>query len=208
MRRAVRATVAAAAVVGMMTWVVGSTLGATGARGQAAAPAATAAAKPAATGAKGSVARGKYLVSTSACNDCHTPYKMGDNGPEPDMTNFLSGHPSDMTMPPPPQPVGPWIVSGSATFTAWAGPWGISYTANLTPDKETGLGAWTPQQFVDTIRNGRVQGHGRQLLPPMPWPVYRNMTDSDLLSIFAYLKTIPAVKNKVPDPMIAPPPSK
>jgi hypothetical protein len=114
-----------------------------------------------------------------------------------------------MTLPPPPQPVGPWIGSFSATFTAWSGPWGISYTANLTPDKETGLGAWTAQQFVDTIRNGRVQGHGRQLLPPMPWPAYKNLNDADLKAVFAYLQTIPAIKNKVPDPVMAPaPPAK
>jgi mono/diheme cytochrome c family protein len=152
-------------------------------------------------------ARGKYLVTIAVCNDCHTPFKMGDNGPEPDMSRMLSGHPADMTLPPPPQAAGPWLVSGAATFTAWSGPWGISYTANLTPDKETGLGTWTAQQFMDTIRNGRVQGHGRQLLPPMPWPVYRNMTDSDLRAVFAYLQTIPPIKNKVPDPVIAPPPA-
>ena len=97
------------------------------------------------------------------------------------------------------------IVTGDANCE-WAGPWGISYTRNLTPDRETGLGSWTEQQFVETIRNGRQQGRGRQLLPPMPWPAYRNMTDADLKAIFAYLKTIPAISNKVPDPMIAPPP--
>jgi len=154
------------------------------------------------------VERGAYLVTVGGCNDCHTPFKMGDNGPEPDMSRMLSGHPADMTLPPPPQAAGPWLVSGAATFTAWSGPWGISYTANLTPDKETGLGTWTAQQFLDTIRNGRVQGHGRQLLPPMPWAWYRNMTDSDLRAVFAYLQTIPAVKNKVPDPIMAPPPAK
>jgi hypothetical protein len=161
--------------------------------------------KPAASNGS-QVARGKYLVTTSGCHDCHTPYKMGDNGPEPDMTRALSGHPADVTLPPPPQLSGPWMFSGSATFTAWAGPWGISHTANLTPDKETGLGTWTAQQFLDTIRNGRVQGHGRELLPPMPWRAYRNMTDSDLRAIFAYLQSIPAIKNKVPDP-IAPSPA-
>jgi hypothetical protein len=72
--------------------------------------------------------RGKYLVTIASCNDCHTPLKMGAKGPEPDMSRMLSGHPSDMIMPPPPKPVGPWIVAGSATLTAWAGPWGISYT--------------------------------------------------------------------------------
>lgn len=172
-----------------------------GAQEKPATPAKPAVAKPAAMAASSDAARGKHLVEVSVCNDCHTPWKMGENGPEPDMTRMLSGHPADMALPPPPQPVGPWIVAGAATFTAWAGPWGVSYTANLTPDKETGLGTWTAQQFIDTIRNGRVQGHGRQLLPPMPWGWYKNMSDADLKAIFAYLKTIPAVKNKVPDPL-------
>jgi hypothetical protein len=132
---------------------------------------------------------------------------MGPNGAEPDMSRMLSGHPAGKTLPPPPDPRGPWIASTIDTFTAWAGPWGISYTRNLTPDKETGLGEWTEQQFVDTIRNGRHQGRGRELLPPMPWPVYRNLNDADLKAIFAYLQSIPPIKNAVPDPVIAPPPS-
>ena len=206
MIRGLRETIALAAVA-LITVGVGIKLSAAGAGQAAGAPAAKPAAKPAGASSKAAmVARGKYIVSTSACHDCHTPAKMGEKGPEPDMARMLSGHPADMTLPPPPQPVGPWIISGSASFTAWAGPWGISYTANLTPDKDTGLGTWTAQQFIDTIRNGRVQGHGRELLPPMPWPVYRNMTDSDLRAVFAYLQTIPAVKNKVPDPVLAPPP--
>jgi mono/diheme cytochrome c family protein len=196
----------AIAAVALMTVGVGIGLSAAGAGQAAGAPAPKPPAKPAgASSTAATVARGKYLVTIAVCNDCHTPFKMGDNGPEPDMSRMLSGHPADMTLPPPPQASGPWIVSGAATFTAWSGPWGISYTANLTPDKETGLGTWTAQQFIDTIRNGRVQGHGRQLLPPMPWAWYRNMTDSDLRAVFAYLQTIPAVKNKVPDPVLAPP---
>jgi hypothetical protein len=86
-------------------------------------------------------------------------------------------------------------------MTAWSGPWGVSYTANLTPDPETGLGSWTEQQFVDTIRSGRHLGRGRPILPPMPWPAASNLTDADLASIFAYLRTIPAVANRVPDPL-------
>jgi hypothetical protein len=167
-------------------------------------------AKPAGTGGAasgGAAARGKYLVSSMGCNDCHTPWKMGANGPEPDMTRMLSGHPASLTMPPPPQPSGPWGVTAASTFTAWSGPWGVSYTANLTPDKETGLGTWTEQQFMETIRNGRHQGRGRQILPPMPWPAIRNLNDSDLKAIFAYLRTIPPISNKVPDPVIAAPPS-
>src|SRR5262249_2124190 len=141
MRRAqmrARDGVAITVLVGAIALGTGSALVA---RGQAAAapaarkPAAPAAAaatgKPAAKAANPPVPRGKYLVTGGGCNDCHTPWKMGENGPEPDMTRFLSGHPADMTLPPPPQPSGPWIVSAAATFTAWSGPWGTSYTANL-----------------------------------------------------------------------------
>jgi mono/diheme cytochrome c family protein len=148
------------------------------------------------------VARGKYLVNTSGCHDCHTPLKMGANGPEPDMSRMLSGHPEPLVMPPVPQlPTGPWMVVSSATNTAWAGPWGVSFTANLTPDRETGIGAWTPRDFVQTIRSGRHLGRGREILPPMPIPAYRQMTDADLAAIFAYLRTVPAVKNRVPEPL-------
>ena len=146
-------------------------------------------------------ARGKYLVSTSGCHDCHTPWKVGDNGPEPDMTRALSGHPQDFALPPPPKPVGPWIVSTAATNTAFAGPWGISYTANLTPDPETGTGKWTERNFIDTIKTGRHLGRGRPILPPMPIPVYRNMTEDELAAIYAYLRTIPAIRNQVPEPV-------
>ena len=147
------------------------------------------------------VTRGKYLVTTSGCNDCHTPWKVGANGPEPDMSRMLSGHPEKMELPAPPQPVGPWMVSAAATNTAWSGPWGISYTANLTPDKETGLGKWTLRQFTDTIRTGRHLGRGRPILPPMPIPMYKHFTDEDLAAIYSYLQTIPAVQNRVPEPV-------
>ncbi|MEO8521801.1 MAG: c-type cytochrome [Acidobacteriota bacterium] len=170
------------------------------------AQAAAAAGGPTAKPSPAAVARGKYLVTATGCNDCHTPSKMGANGPEPDMALMLSGHPASMTLPPPPAPSGPWIVSTSASTTAFAGPWGISYTRNLTPDPESGLGQWTEQQFIDTIRTGREQGRGRELLPPMPWPMYKNFNDADLKAIFAYLRSIPAIKNKVPDPVLAAPP--
>ena len=80
----------------------------------------------------------------------------------------------------------------------------MSFTANLTPDPETGLGKWTLQNFTDTIRTGRHMGRGREILPPMPIPMYKNFTDEDLEAIFAYLQSIPAVKNHVPEPL--PPP--
>jgi len=152
------------------------------------------------------VERGKYLVTTAACNDCHTPMKMGPNGPEPDMSRMLSGHPEDVKVVKPPKLDGPWMAATNSTFTAWAGPWGISYTANLTPDQNTGLGIWTEDMFLRAIREGKHMGQSRPILPPMPWPVYRNFTDEDLKAIFAYLKSIPPITNHVPEPIIAEPP--
>jgi len=148
------------------------------------------------------LARGKYLVTIAACNDCHTPMKMGANGPEPDMGRMLSGHPEGMALPPAPTlPPGPWLLTAAATNTAWSGPWGVSFTANLTPDRETGLGKWTLREFSDTIRTGRHMGRGREILPPMPIPMYRNFTDADMAAVFAYLQSIPAISNRVPEPL-------
>jgi hypothetical protein len=126
---------------------------------------------------------------------------MGENGPAPDMSRMLSGHPEKMALPPAPKPVGPWIVSAAATNTAWSGPWGVSYTANLTPDRETGLGKWTQRNFTETLRTGRHMGRGRVILPPMPIPMYKHFTDADLEAMFAYLQSIPAIRNRVPDPL-------
>ncbi|WP_439886614.1 c-type cytochrome [Pseudomonas sp. MBLB4123] len=149
-----------------------------------------------------SVTRGKYLVDTSGCHDCHTPWVMGPEGPAPDMSRALSGHPQSLQMPPAPKfPEGPWLVSIAASNTAYAGPWGVSFTANLTPDRETGLGKWTQRNFIETIRTGRRLGRGRAVLPPMPIQVYRNMTDEDLAAIYAYLQSIPSVSNRVPAPV-------
>jgi cytochrome c553 len=149
--------------------------------------------------------RGKYLVSAAGCNDCHTPMKMGANGPEPDMSRMLSGHPEGMKVDKPPKLEGTWMAAVSNTFTAWSGPWGISYTANLTPDQNTGLGIWTEDMFIKAIREGKHMGTSRPILPPMPWPAFRNYSDEDLKAIFAYLKTIPPVVNHVPDPIIIEP---
>jgi mono/diheme cytochrome c family protein len=146
------------------------------------------------------VARGKYLVMTSGCHDCHTPWKMTQEGPKPDFDRSLSGHPEGLDMPAAPQPSEPWLMTAAATNTAFAGPWGVSFTANLTPDRETGLGKWNARTFTDTIRTGRHLGRGREILPPMPVPVYRNMTDQDLAAVFAYLQSIPAIRNRVPEP--------
>jgi hypothetical protein len=146
------------------------------------------------------VGGGRYLVTVMGCNDCHTPYKMGKTGPEPDMSRMLSGHPEGLKMPPPPKLEMPWGMVGAATNTAWAGPWGISYTANLTPDPNTGIGIWTEDMFIRSMRNGKHMGTSRTVLPPMPWPWYGKMRDEELKAMFAYLKSIPPIKNRVPDP--------
>jgi mono/diheme cytochrome c family protein len=147
------------------------------------------------------IERGKYIVSTSGCHDCHTPWHVGPNGPEPDMRRAVSGHPQALVMPPAPQlPDGPWLVTIAATNTAYSGPWGVSFTANLTPDKESGLGKWSAKDFIDTIRTGRRMGRGREILPPMPYPVYNNLTDADLTAVYHYLQSIPAISNRVPEP--------
>lgn len=151
------------------------------------------------------VKRGEYLVNAMGCNDCHTPMKMGANGPEYDTARYLSGHQATEKLPPPPAPTGPWMVTVSISGTAWSGPWGISYTQNITPDPETGIGNYTEAQFIQTIRDGKKQGRGRDILPPMPWPAFKNLTDDDLKSIYAFLRTVKPLKNKVPDPVIAPP---
>src|SRR5687767_7920424 len=153
------------------------------------------------------IERGKYLVGFGGCHDCHTPLKMGANGPEPDMSRALPGHPSDLVMPEPPKPNGPWIWSAAGTNTAFAGPWGISYTRNLTPDKVSGLGIWTEDMFIKTMRTGRHMGVSRPILPPMPWQSLNSLNDEDLKSVFAYLRSIKPVRNEVPDPVIAPPPT-
>jgi mono/diheme cytochrome c family protein len=169
----------------------------------AAAAAGVACTRQAATSAPSPVERGRYLVTIGGCNDCHTPLKMGAAGPEPDFQRLLSGHPSGMQLPPPPALGGAWLAAGSATMTAWAGPWGISYSANLTPDMETGIGAWEEAMFIQAMRTGKHLGGGRDILPPMPWQGLGKAGDEDLRAIFAYLKSIPAIKNQVPDP--APP---
>lgn len=148
------------------------------------------------------VARGKYLTTVAGCNDCHSPKVMTPHGPEPDTTRLLSGHPQYETLSPVVK-TSDWILFNNS-LTAFVGPWGISYAANLTPD-DTGIGNWKYEQFVTAIRKGKYKGleTGRPLLPPMPWQMYRNMTDDDLKAIFAYLRSLPPVNNLVPNHIAA-----
>jgi mono/diheme cytochrome c family protein len=149
--------------------------------------------------ARGQAARGEYLVKIMGCNDCHTPMKMGPQGPEADMSRFLSGHPEEVGAVPHMMPPAPYIMAGFPTGTAYSGPWGVSYAANLTPDQNTGLGIWTEDMFVSAIRTGKHMGVSRPIAPPMPWPAFRNASDDDLKSIYAYLRSIRPIVNHVPD---------
>lgn len=148
---------------------------------------------------------GEHLVRTMGCGDCHTPKKMGPMGPEDDSTLLLSGHPAKM--PAPDVDRNGMETKGlvvTQTLTAWVGPWGISYTANLTSDT-TGIGMWSEDQFLYAIRHGKLKGlpGSRSLLPPMPWQSFSNLTDDELKAIFAYLKSTKPIVNLVPQP--APP---
>jgi mono/diheme cytochrome c family protein len=150
------------------------------------------------------VARGAYLVTFGGCNDCHTPKTMTPRGPVPDRSRLLSGHPASVAVAAvPTEGLGPgkWMAVTNGDLTAWAGPWGVSYGANLTPDHRTGLGDWTLAQFVDTMRTGRHLGVGRPLLPPMPWQSVASLSDSDLRAVFAYLRSIKPIDNEVPAPV-------
>lgn len=149
------------------------------------------------------VARGKYLVAAIGCSDCHSPKKFTAQGPVADSARLFSGHPSQLPLAPfdaKSLTPGNWIQM-EPDLTAYAGPWGVSYSANLTPDSTTGIGAWTEDVFVKTLRTGRHLGqeNGRPLLPPMP--SMDHLKEEDMRAIYAYLHSLPAVKNQVPAPL-------
>lgn len=160
------------------------------------------------------VQRGEYLATIGGCHDCHTPKVFTETGPAPDTARLLSGHPANAPLPE--VPVGViapdrWGALTNAHLSAWAGPWGVSFAANLTPDA-TGIGGWSENDFIQALRTGKHAGVGRPILPPMPWPNYAKMPDEDLKALFAYLKSLPPISNLVPAPMppsapaAAPPP--
>jgi hypothetical protein len=150
------------------------------------------------------VKRGEYLVNIIGCDDCHSPKRMGAHEPEIIPELRLSGYPSGRPLQIADSSV---IKKGWAMFgpdlTSFAGPWGMSFAANLTSDA-TGIGNWTEEHFITAIRKGKFKGmeEGRNLLPPMPWFVYKNMTDEDLKAVFAYLKSTKPVQNVVPAPKL------
>ena len=145
---------------------------------------------------------GEHLVTIAGCNDCHTPKKMTPMGPVDDSTLLLSGHPEKLPAPDVDrkQTESKGLVV-TADFTSWIGPWGISYSANLTPD-ETGTGNWSESQFLYAVKNSISKGlaGSRPLMPPMSMMPVKHMTDEELKAIFAYLRTVKPVKNNSVQP--------
>lgn len=153
---------------------------------------------------KEQIERGRLLVTVGGCHDCHSPKVMTAQGPVPDSSRLLSGHPANEAVPTFPQGVlseNGWVAATNHHFTAWTGPWGISFAVNLTPDNLTGIGAWTENSFIKAMRTGKHMGAGRPILPPMPWFNLAALPDEDLRDIFAYLKSLKPVSNQVPLPI-------
>jgi mono/diheme cytochrome c family protein len=118
--------------------------------------------------------RGAYLVNTiMTCQNCHTP--KGPGG-VPQFDKDLSG---GLTFDEP-----PFKVTAS----------------NITPDKETGIGAWSDADLKKALVQG-VRPNGVPLAAVMPSSFYGILTPSDLDAIVAHLKTLKSVKNQVPDPV-------
>ncbi|HKH70408.1 MAG TPA: hypothetical protein VKA59_03620 [Vicinamibacterales bacterium] len=177
--------------------------GCRGAEQVAQAPANTGTPAPAAAPAMSQVERGKMLIIGGGCHDCHTPKKVGPNGPEADMDRMLSGHPESEGVPPPFKSIkgSPYVIHINGHLTAWSGDWGVSFAANLTPDQNTGLGIWTEDMFLAALKQGKHMGKSRPILPPMPWNWYGQLPDEDLKAMFAYLKSIKPIANRVPVPL-------
>jgi mono/diheme cytochrome c family protein len=122
-----------------------------------------------------SIAKGKYLFTISACHECHTPLDKGK------FDENLS-------------------MAGGREFKR---PGAILRSANITPDKKTGIGNWTREMFVARFTQYRDSAQGHRVVGPgelqtiMPWTMYANMKDEDLNNIYSYLHTLPAINHEV-----------
>jgi hypothetical protein len=147
---------------------------------------------------------GKHIVTIADCGTCHSPKKMTAMGPVEDEDLALSGHPSSQPHPNVDRKeIETKHLLASDDLTAWVGPWGISFAANISSDSTTGIGNWTEEQFITCLRKGKYMGleKSRNLLPPMPWQAFKNMTDDELKAVFAYLKSTKPIHNIVPQPV-------
>ena len=152
-------------------------------------------------GERAQIKRGEFLITIGGCNDCHTPMKLD---PQlgilmPQMERMLSGHPAGAPDPASKLTGQDMAVIGP-TFTSFRLPFGVVYAPNLTPDRDTGLGSWTEEMFLAAMRTGRhMGGKGRPILPPMPWMGLSMQSDDDLKAMFAFLRSIPPIRNGVPE---------
>jgi mono/diheme cytochrome c family protein len=118
---------------------------------------------------------GAYLANAAACAECHTQFEKG---------KFVEG----------------MDYAGGRAFPT---PSGTIFSANITPDPDTGIGGYTAESFIARIRAHGTNAEESAPVPPgafqsfMPWTMYAGMTDDDLRAIFAYLRTVPAKKNRV-----------
>ncbi len=146
--------------------------------------------------------RGKYLVEIMGCHDCHSPKIMTPTGPRFDPERLLSGHPANEMNPPAAPNANPGYVLFGMGGTTAVGPWGTSFSGNLTSDA-SGIGNWTEAQFKRAITQGLYKGleGSRPLLPPMPWENYKNISDADVHAIYTYLQSTKPVENVVPAPI-------
>jgi hypothetical protein len=151
------------------------------------------------------VRQGETLVRLGGCGDCHTPVRFDEKrgAPSPIPGRLLSGHPAGAADPAGDPGRGDQAVIG-ATFTSFRLPFGVVYSANLTPDLETGIGGWSEAEFIATMRTGHHRGKGRPVLPPMPWQNLAQQPEQNLRAVFAYLRSVPAVNNRVPAPSVPP----
>src|SRR5690242_19489321 len=122
----------------------------------------------------GNAAHGKYVFQLAGCAGCHGADLGGWREASPSDTPAT--HPGEM----------------------FSGPFGHVPARNISQDKETGIGDWTDEQIADAIRNGR-DDQGDQLFPTMPYGHFHFLSDQDTADLVAFLRTIPAVDQDVPE---------
>ncbi|OGF44271.1 MAG: hypothetical protein A2231_02055 [Candidatus Firestonebacteria bacterium RIFOXYA2_FULL_40_8] len=113
------------------------------------------------------IERGKYLVNACGVLAHHTP--IGKDG-KPDLNKFMAG-----------------------SEVPYKGAWGVSYSKNLTPDNDTGIGMMTDEEVINMIKDEGINGKA-----PLYYDYYRGLTDEDLKSLVSYLRTLTPITNKIP----------
>ncbi len=154
------------------------------------------------------VKKGEHLVAVLDCEICHSPKKMGPNGPELIPEQRFGGHQNGTQLPPTDEKIlkSGWVLF-APDFTSYIGPWGQTFARNISSDS-TGIGMWKLEQFKKVLREGKFMGldNTRPIMPPMPWDAYRHLDDDDIEAVFAFLKSTKPVNNRVPDAKLNPPP--